>query len=37
MEKQDDGKPKRDMSDPKGEGLGNLGDMFKNFEKIAKE
>ena len=25
------------MSDPKGEGLGNLGDMFKNFEKIAKE
>jgi hypothetical protein len=28
---------KRDLSDPKGEGLGNLGDMFKNFEKIAKE
>lgn len=25
------------MSDPKGEGLGNLGDMFKNFEKISKE
>lgn len=25
------------MSDPKGEGLGNLGDMFKNLEKISKE
>jgi hypothetical protein len=25
------------MSDPKGEGLGNLGDMFKNFEKISKD
>jgi hypothetical protein len=25
------------MSDPKGEGLGNLGDMFKNLEKVAKE
>lgn len=29
--------PKPDLSDPKGEGLGNLGDMFKNFEKISKE
>jgi len=27
---------KPDMSDPKGEGLGNLGDMFKNFDKISK-
>lgn len=35
--KEEDGKPKPDMSDPKGEGLGNLGEMFKNFEKIAKE
>ena len=25
------------MSDPKGEGLGNLGDMFKNLEKMSKE
>ena len=33
--KENESKP--DLSDPKGEGLGQLGDMFKNFDKIAKE